>query len=152
MKMVRKSLRQANLAKCEIGQGVEQYLGFHSGNGQVHPQIIKTADIALAVAQDQEGVRQFLELAEEWSVVSNYLDCNGPQTDLNKKEAPDPSRPFLRWLCYMEVLCFIICRKISWRQFVTGFGVEDHPLLYMSCLPTFHCQTQETPEREMSHH
>lgn len=48
--MVLESQRQAGLTgnqkKCTVGRRVVQYLGYHVGVGQVHPQMDKTTAIA----------------------------------------------------------------------------------------------------------
>lgn len=68
LRTVLRSLRVARLTanprKCAIGWVELQYLGFHLGHGQVHPQIDKTAVIAACPSpKTKKEVRQFLGLA-----------------------------------------------------------------------------------------
>lgn len=121
---------------------MKQYLGFHSANGQVHPQIIKTAETAAWLQPKiKKVVRQFLELAVECRFVFNYSAYNSPLTDLAKKGAngwSNASRPFLRlWLCCMEVLHFTsliscVIDKCAGGSLIQELVCEDRPVLYIS--------------------
>ena len=96
LRAVLRSLRRAGLTanpkKCAIGRVEVRYLGFHLGNGQVRPQINKTAAIAACPRpKTKKGVRQFLGLAGYYRrFIPNYSDVTSPLTDLTKKGAPDP--------------------------------------------------------------
>lgn len=92
------SLRQAGLTanpnKCAVGWREVQYLGYHFGSGQVHPQVDITAAIAACQRpKTKEEVRSFLWLAGyfQW-FYSNFADLTSPLTDLTRKGASDPIR------------------------------------------------------------
>ncbi len=102
LRAVLRSLRVAGLTakppKCAIGRVEVRYLSFHLGQGQVRPQIDKTA----ASPKTKKEVRQFLGLAGYYRrFIPNYSELTSLLTDLTKKEAPDP----VQWteLCQQAV-------------------------------------------------
>ncbi len=107
LRAVLRSLRVAGLTanprKCAIGRVEVWYLGFHLGQGQVRPQIDKTAAIvACPSPKTKKEVMQFLGLAGYYRrFIPNYSELTSLLTDLTKKEAPDP----VQWteLCQQAV-------------------------------------------------
>lgn len=143
------------MPELKLDKGVEQHLGFHSSNGQVHPQIIKTAETAVWLQPKIKNLmRQSLELAVDCRFLSNYSDDNSPLTDLNKNGASgwsDVSRPFLRlWLCCMKVLQYAsliscVIDKCAGVSLFQELVYEDHPPSAVHQQASFlPCTTQST--------
>ncbi|XP_061920399.1 uncharacterized protein LOC133661276 [Entelurus aequoreus] len=92
---VLESLRRAGLtanpAKCAVGRREVQYLGYHLGEGQVRPQIDKTAAVAACpTPKTKKEVRQFLGLVGYYRrFIPRFADLTSPLTDLTRKGAPD---------------------------------------------------------------
>lgn len=63
--MVPKVLETDKNWQCvKLDQGVKQSLGLHLSNGQLHPEMIKTAETAVwPLSKIKKEVRPFLELA-----------------------------------------------------------------------------------------
>jgi len=66
----------ANAKKFAVGRVEVRYLGFYLGNGQVRPQIDKTAAVATCLSpKTKKEVRQFLGLTGYYRrFVPNYSD------------------------------------------------------------------------------